>query len=84
MITINFTHLLKKLAIGLIQGYRYAISPLLGSRCRFYPTCSAYGLEAFTHYGFLTACKLTITRLLKCHPWHPGGVDLVPKPEKPQ
>ena len=67
------------IVIGLIKLYRYAISPLIQNRCRFYPSCSAYGLEAFYRYGFLTGSKLTLLRLLRCHPWHPGGFDPVPE-----
>lgn|GEM_PF-951155 len=69
----------RALLIGLIKIYRYALSPLMPSRCRFYPSCSAYGLEALNRYGFLTGSKLTLLRLLRCHPWHPGGFDPVPE-----
>lgn len=63
----------------LIKFYQYVISPVLGPRCRFYPTCSAYALEAIEIHGPLKGTTLTIKRLLKCHPGHPGGVDLVPE-----
>lgn len=63
----------------LIKFYQYVISPVLGPRCRFYPTCSAYALEAIEIHGPLKGTVLTIKRLLKCHPGHPGGVDLVPE-----
>ncbi len=63
----------------LIKFYQYVISPVLGPRCRFYPTCSAYALEAIEIHGPLKGTALTIKRLLKCHPGHPGGVDLVPE-----
>ncbi len=62
-----------------IKFYQYVISPILGPRCRFYPTCSAYALEAIDTHGPLKGCMLTVKRLLKCHPGHPGGVDLVPE-----
>lgn len=62
----------------LIQVYRYTLSPLLGARCRFYPTCSAYGLEAIRRYGAWRGGWLTLKRLGRCHPWHAGGVDPVP------
>lgn len=62
----------------LIQGYRRFLSPLLPATCRFYPTCSAYGAEAFRTHGFLRGGWLTIRRIMRCHPWHPGGVDHVP------
>ncbi|MDF1762831.1 MAG: membrane protein insertion efficiency factor YidD [Oleibacter sp.] len=63
----------------LITIYRYAISPLLPSRCRFYPTCSSYADEAFRRHGLFHGGKLTIIRLGKCHPWGGHGVDLVPE-----
>lgn len=62
----------------IIKGYRYFISPLLGSRCRFYPTCSAYAEEAYQNVGLIKGSYLSIKRLLKCHPWHQGGIDLPP------
>ena len=70
---------LRYLMIVLITIYRWTISPLIGNRCRFYPSCSEYGLKAFKTHPFLKACFLTVKRLVKCHPWHPGGVDEVPK-----
>jgi len=66
------------LPLGLIAFYRYIISPLLGPQCRFYPTCSHYAEEAYTRFGLIKGSYLTIKRLLKCHPWHHGGIDLVP------
>ena len=70
--------MLKYPVIFLIQGYQYLISPLLGSRCRFYPSCSSYALEAIQEHGVLQGCYLSLRRLLKCHPFHKGGIDLVP------
>jgi len=64
------------LVIYLIFFYRYAISPLLGQRCRFYPSCSAYSIDVIRQYGLFRGIFLTLKRLLKCHPWHSGGVDL--------
>jgi len=52
--------------------------------CRFYPTCSAYGLEAIQRFGAIKGSYLTIKRILKCHPFHPGGVDLVPEKKTKQ
>lgn len=62
----------------LIRGYRYLISPLLGSHCRFYPSCSHYALDAIQQHGALKGSWLAGARLLRCHPWHPGGYDPVP------
>jgi len=70
---------LQWLAILLIRGYQLLLSPLIGPRCRFTPTCSEYGIEAIRRHGFLKGCWLTSKRLLKCHPLHPGGYDPVPK-----
>lgn len=52
------------------------ISPFLGPCCRFYPSCSEYSMEAISKYGMLKGIWLTVKRIVKCHPWHPGGVDL--------
>lgn len=68
----------KQIAIRLIRAYRYLISPLLGDCCRFYPSCSQYGEEAIATHGLLKGSYLTLKRLGKCHPFHPGGIDLVP------
>ncbi|MDJ0809762.1 MAG: membrane protein insertion efficiency factor YidD [Desulfobacterales bacterium] len=62
----------------LIRGYQVIISPIIGPCCRFYPSCSAYALEAINRYGLLKGTNLCIRRLLKCHPFHPGGFDPVP------
>lgn len=66
---------LKYILIFLIKGYRKYISPLLGPNCRFQPTCSQYSLEAVEKYGFFKGGYLSIKRILKCHPFHPGGYD---------
>jgi uncharacterized protein len=62
----------------LITGYRRLISPLLGARCRFYPSCSAYALEAISVHGAARGSWLAVRRLGRCHPFHPGGIDPVP------
>jgi putative membrane protein insertion efficiency factor len=62
----------------LIRGYAYLISPLLGDCCRFYPSCSLYMRTAIERYGVMKGCWMGFRRLLRCHPWHPGGCDPVP------
>lgn len=70
---------MRKLLILLIQIYRYALSPLLGNNCRFYPSCSSYACTAIERFGALNGSWLALRRILRCHPWHPGGVDPVPE-----
>jgi putative membrane protein insertion efficiency factor len=65
-------------AIAFLIAYRKVISPLYGPVCRFYPSCSAYALEAVTVHGFLCGTWLACRRLVRCHPWNDGGVDHVP------
>lgn len=65
------------LARSLIRFYQRYLSPLWGPRCRFYPSCSQYALECFQEFGFFRASYRTGVRLLKCHPFHPGGLDPV-------
>jgi putative membrane protein insertion efficiency factor len=62
----------------LVRGYQVVLSPLFGPRCRFYPSCSAYAVEAIGTHGAIRGTWLAIRRLLRCHPWNPGGVDHVP------
>lgn len=64
--------------IGLICGYRWLISPLLGPCCRYLPSCSEYAVEALRRHGAGYGSYLTARRLLRCHPWHAGGLDPVP------
>ena len=66
--------------ILLLNGYRRFVSPLLGARCRFYPSCSAYALEAVQLHGALRGSWLAVRRLSRCHPFHAGGLDPVPSP----
>jgi putative membrane protein insertion efficiency factor len=68
----------KWLLIALVRGYQLLISPMLGPTCRYYPSCSAYALEALQTHGALRGTWLAIRRLGRCHPWSPGGVDHVP------
>ena len=69
-----------RLLLLLLNGYRRFISPLLGPRCRFYPSCSAYALEAVQRHGALRGSWLAARRLGRCHPFHAGGLDPVPMP----
>lgn len=69
---------MKAVLLLLLRGYKLAISPMLGQNCRFYPSCSEYAAEAIREYGALRGSWMAGKRLCKCHPWHPGGVDLVP------
>lgn len=64
--------------------YRKVISPLKPPTCRFYPTCSDYALEAIETHGPLKGSYLAVKRICRCHPFHPGGIDLVPPKELPQ
>ncbi|MGM7720740.1 membrane protein insertion efficiency factor YidD [uncultured Metabacillus sp.] len=70
---------MKTIFITLIKFYQKFISPLTPPTCRFYPTCSHYGLEAYKRFGVIKGSYLTIKRILKCHPYHPGGFDPVPE-----
>ena len=72
----------KKIFISLIRFYQTVISPIKPPTCRFYPTCSQYGLEAVQRFGAIKGGWLTIKRISKCHPFHPGGVDPVPEKDK--
>ena len=69
---------MKRILLALIAGYKRLLSPVLGAHCRFYPTCSAYAAEAIERHGALSGSWLSVKRLSKCHPWHPGGFDPVP------
>jgi len=69
---------MKNIVLFLIRCYQVFISPLLGGHCRFYPTCSSYTYEAIKKHGLFKGIFLGGKRLLKCHPFHPGGVDLIP------
>lgn len=64
--------------VALIRGYQTYVSPALPPSCRFYPSCSAYAVEALEVHGVIRGTGLTLWRLLKCAPWHPGGIDPVP------
>ena len=72
--------MIARLLLRAVGFYARAISPALPARCRFYPTCSAYAAEAIARHGAVRGSWLALRRLVKCAPWHPGGVDLVPDP----
>ena len=69
---------IRNVALLPIKLYRYAISPMMASHCRFYPSCSCYAQEAIELYGVVRGGWLAARRLGRCHPWHPGGYDPVP------
>jgi putative membrane protein insertion efficiency factor len=68
--------------LAAVRFYQRAISPALPPRCRFYPSCSAYAAEAIERHGAGRGSWLALRRLVKCAPWHPGGVDPVPEPRR--
>lgn len=69
---------LQSAVLGIIRFYQRFLSPLLGSNCRYYPTCSHYTYEAIEKYGLRRGGYMGIRRILRCHPWRPGGFDPVP------
>ncbi|MGI5902378.1 MAG: membrane protein insertion efficiency factor YidD [Desulfitobacteriia bacterium] len=68
---------LGKIVTNLVRIYQLTISPLLPRSCRFYPTCSDYAIQAISKYGIIKGMGKTLIRILKCHPFHPGGYDPV-------
>jgi putative membrane protein insertion efficiency factor len=74
---------MKRVLLAFIFAYRLLLSPFLGANCRFYPTCSAYASEAIETHGAVRGTWLGLKRILKCHPWHPGGFDPVPPAKRP-
>lgn len=70
--------MMRLILIGLLKAYRFAISPLYGQVCRYYPSCSAYALEAVTTHGAARGSWMAVGRVCRCHPWAAGGVDPVP------
>lgn len=75
---------MSKLVILVLRAYRYVLSPLLGDRCRFHPSCSTYTQEAVERFGVLRGGWMGIKRIGRCHPFHPGGLDPVPGSKEPQ
>ncbi|HEY9810341.1 MAG TPA: membrane protein insertion efficiency factor YidD [Halomicronema sp.] len=73
---------MKIILLGIIQGYKTFISPLFPPVCRFEPTCSQYALQAIERFGAWKGGKMTVARICRCHPLHPGGYDPVPPPEE--
>lgn len=69
---------MKPLLLGLLRAYQYALRPMLGANCRFAPSCSDYAREAIERHGALKGSWLAARRVLRCHPYHPGGYDPVP------
>jgi len=72
---------MRQILILLIKGYRLILSPFVGGQCRFHPTCSHYTEEAIIRHGAIRGTWLGIRRILRCHPWHEGGIDPVPGTE---
>ena len=66
---------MKTMCVAVIRAYRFLISPWLGPACRFEPTCSEYACQAIGRFGVVKGAGLAMWRLLKCHPFHPGGYD---------
>ena len=73
---------LARVLMACVRLYQITLSPWIGGQCRFHPTCSHYSMGALAQHGAVRGTWLTIKRLGKCHPYHPGGVDEVPSPHK--
>ncbi len=71
---------MKTVLTALLRFYKVAVSPLLGNRCRFYPSCSDYAREAIQYHGAARGTYLAVRRVCRCHPFSAGGIDLVPPP----
>jgi len=71
--------MMKRMLLAALAAYRYLFRPLLGANCRFYPSCSDYASEAIERHGALRGLLLALGRVSRCHPWHPGGFDPVPR-----
>jgi putative membrane protein insertion efficiency factor len=69
---------MRRLLIAVIRAYQYVLSPWWGRQCRFAPSCSHYAIEALERHGAIGGSWLALKRILRCHPWNPGGYDPVP------
>ena len=69
---------MKQIVLAPIRFYQYAISPMFGRRCRFFPSCSEYTVDAVNKYGVFKGLRLGLGRICRCHPWNPGGFDPLP------
>ena len=79
--TLTFVLLLpRNICVVILRGYRALISPLYGDVCRYYPSCSAYALQAIQHHGVIRGIWFGSFRLVRCHPWAAGGIDDIPHP----
>jgi putative membrane protein insertion efficiency factor len=70
--------MMRRIIIGLIRFYQYAISPMRPPTCRYFPTCSVYAVEAVEKYGAMRGGWMALRRVMRCHPWNDGGYDPVP------
>jgi len=70
---------MRKLLLGLIRAYQFLLRPWVGNQCRFWPTCSDYACQAIDRHGALRGSWLAARRVLRCNPWHAGGIDPVPE-----
>jgi uncharacterized protein len=70
--------MIRRTLVLLVRLYQRLVSPLLPPACRFYPSCSAYAVQALERHGAIAGSWLTVRRLCRCHPFHPGGIDPVP------
>ncbi|CAG7857633.1 hypothetical protein MCAMS1_02533 [biofilm metagenome] len=70
---------MRLILVSVLRFYKYFISPVLGNNCRFYPSCSTYAVDSLNKQGVIKGLYLTVKRILKCHPYHEGGIDPVPE-----
>jgi len=79
---LKFSELPRRMAMACIRVYQWTLSPLIGNQCRFHPTCSQYAMEAIEAHGLCRGSYLALRRIGRCHPFHPGGFDPVPRREE--